>query len=146
MFRFWGGEEKNCQGILHSGPLPCSSAFSGNTGSLAGVQRTCSEQRQVYGYGPLTKHRELEATKPNQCMLMQLHVKWTEWNWSRLLPLTPPPPFFFYFGFWLSVAWLAGYGDGLLWNQPIFIYIYIWRLSATFSPKEQNNKNRKKWN
>ncbi|XDV29128.1 hypothetical protein PO909_032281 [Leuciscus waleckii] len=42
------GGEPICQGIRRSGPLPCSSAFSGNIGCLAGVQWTWSGQHQVY--------------------------------------------------------------------------------------------------
>lgn len=63
--RFWGGEEENptAKGFGHSGPLPCSGAFSGNTGSLAGVQWTCSEQRQVYD--PLTKHQKTRSNQTN---------------------------------------------------------------------------------
>ncbi len=61
---------------------------------------------------------EAQRTRSNQ----------TKPNETEAIPLTP------FFGFWLSVAWLVGYGDGLLWNQPIFIP--IWRLSATFSQKK----------
>lgn len=99
--RFWGEEEENptAKGFGHSGPLPCSGAFSGNTGSLAGVQWTCSEQRQVYD--PLTKHQKTRSNQNKQT--------------RKLKPTTTFNPLFIpLVGFWLSVAWLACDGDGLL--------------------------------
>ncbi|KAK7151829.1 hypothetical protein R3I94_008241 [Phoxinus phoxinus] len=84
--------EPICQGIRHSGPLPCSSAFSGNTACLAGVQWTWSGQHQVH-HGLLTKHQYTRSNRkqPKSQKLYPLN----------LFPLV---------GFWLSVAWLQVMG------------------------------------
>lgn len=90
-FDFKEERRRICQGIRHSGPLPCSSAFSGNIGCLAGVQWTWSGQHQAYDL--LAKH---QYTRSNRRQSQKLSPK------------------YFFFGRLLVVCCLVtGYGDDL---------------------------------
>lgn len=75
----------SAKGFGHSGPLPCSSSFTGNIGCLAGVQWTWSGQHQVHD--PLMKHQKTRSNRTQQTKSTSIPKPFFLWSATGCLML-----------------------------------------------------------